>query len=291
MPAVEFVSGGFGTEAQSSKVQEFLTAQNRSKRRPFTPFEQRQVEEGRANPYFIYNVSPVHEWSRPQGQLGTIIIQKRGWKDRHSAAAIIPGVTVRWARLGVSELQTPFIEGGDEIVADVVGVSPSYDVAHPNRDLTRYGVFFTRQPLELTQDIVNHLPEERRKQLANKDAQKAYVLSDEEREIMLEEAKAKLLDRLQETILEADNYFDGGPELRKFVQKGGPIYRDSLRAFNEITGQKVARPWTTLAASENMESCPFCGVQIRPNLAKCPSCKEIINTPAYEKLKKKIEGK
>ena len=30
--------------------------------------------------------------------------------------------------------------------------------------------------------------------------------------------------------------------------------------------------------------CKFCGEPIKPNLAKCPNCKEIVNKELYEKL-------
>lgn len=282
----------FGTDARSDRVSQYMEAHNpSSKRRPLTPFERKQIEEGQNNPIFVYNVSPVHEWARNQGQLGVIAIRKRPWAEKFSDPAVVPGVTVRWARLGVTDQLQPFIESGQEIADDVCGLSPTYDVAHPNRDLSNFGVFLSKRPFVITQNVMDHLPQARQAEFRkSKEAIAEYLIPEEEQKELLSVATEKLILRLQATILEADNYFDGGPEQRKFVHHGGNLYRDSLKAFNQITGQKVTRPWTTQAAMEAMQSCEFCGSQVKPGLAKCPNCKEIIDATLYEKLKKKKGG-
>jgi hypothetical protein len=45
-------------------------------------------------------------------------------------------------------------------------------------------------------------------------------------------------------------------------------------------------PWIGRATSNTSHNvdCSFCGEPIKPNLAKCPNCKEIVNKELYAKL-------
>lgn len=279
-------SVSFGTEAAGNdRVQSAMQDKNRAKRRPLTPFERQTIESGEINPIYIYNVSPIHEWARPQGQLGTVVIPKRGWKDTISSPRVIKGAIVRWVSKGLSI--EPFIEGGQEVAEDVCGCSPRYDGTHPNSNLTRYGVFMTHKPFD-----VEFLPDAKRKALsAAPTAAKAKELKEEwiapahEQKQLISEATTKLIEELQFTILTADNWHQSGPQQRQFI---GEWHRLNLRAFNEITGRKESRPWSTILMGENMMACGFCGNMGKPGLAKCPNCKEILNVEAYNKLKLEI---
>ena len=66
----------------NDRVQEVMAAHNKRGRRPLTPFEAKQLAEGEFNPIYIYNVSPIHRWQRPQGQLGTIVIPCRNYTQK-----------------------------------------------------------------------------------------------------------------------------------------------------------------------------------------------------------------
>jgi hypothetical protein len=274
------VPAGFGTEAMATPVQNVMRDRNSAKRRPLTPYEKRQLDDGALNPIYLYNVSPIHEWSRPQGQLGVIIIQKREWKAVVSLPRTIPGAIVRWVQKGL--MVDPFIEGGMDIAIDVCGSGPGMDGTHPNANLTRYGVFISEKAFE--QD---HLPIQRRAQLSkltNKTAidqmLSEWLVPKPEQKRILAEANEKLLMSLQERILEADNWHQGGPEQRKFI---GPWHRENLRAFNEITGRKESRPWSTITMGETLVACEVCGTMVKPGLLKCPNCLEILDVAGYKK--------
>lgn len=288
MPAEVLRPGDFGMGEQSrnDRVSQVMRSKNRSGRRPLTPFERKQIEDGEQNPYYIYNVSPIHEWHRPQGQLGTIHIPKRKWGETISIPAVIRGVVVRWVKKSL-QAEDPFIEGGLEIAMDICGVSERGDVTHPNSNLTKYGVVISDKPFD-----VEYLPEGKRRQIATASSDNEsrkfiaeFLCPKSKQKEIIAEANQKLLAALQERILEADNWHNGGPEARKFIH---PFHRECLRAFIEITGRKETRPWAEISMGETLESCPFCTTQVKPGTAKCPTCHEIINNAAYEQLKKDL---
>ena len=279
--------GQFGTEAQATSVQKVMAAHNKRGRRPLTPFEAKQLSDGEENPVYIYNTSPIHRWSRPQGQLGTIVISPRKWDAVVSDPAIVKGAVVRWYKSGLGAEQ-PFIEGGLEIAQDVCGMTggPSTEVTHLNTNLERYGVFLSAKPFE-----AEHLPESKRRRLAQADKDAGRKLLEEylvpklEQKRLISEAQQHLIVDLQSRILEADNWHMGGIEQRKFI---GAWHRDCLKAFNYITGKKESRPWASIILDDALEACIFCGNMNKQGLPKCPNCHEIINQAAYERLKEEI---
>jgi hypothetical protein len=97
------------------------------------------------------------------------------------------------------------------------------------------------------------------------------------------------LVHLQDRILEADNYFMGGAEQRKFVQQT-PWFRECLKAFNHITGQKVVKPWSSIQIDDALVACIFCGNQNKPGLALCPNCKQVINKASFDQLQKQVNA-
>jgi hypothetical protein len=277
--------GQFGTDAQATPVSQEMVRRNRTGRRPLTPFERKNIEEGRLNPIYLYNVSPIHEWPRPQGQLGTITIPKRKWNEQVSVPALIPGVIVRWVRKGITS-EEPFIEGGMDIAEDICGCSPRYDITHPNSNLTRYGVFISTRPFD-----VEYLPDEKRRKLgaaskvAGEQLLQEFLVPQHKQKEMIAEATVKLVDELQARILEADNWYQGSPEQRRYISQ---LHRDCLRAFNEITNKKESRPWATITMGDTMETCKWCGNVQKPGLPLCANCKNIINKAAHDAVKKEM---
>jgi hypothetical protein len=287
MPILE--AGGFGTTAAATKVNEYITAKNRSKRRPRTAREQREFENGLNNPIFIYNTSAIFPWDRFQGQLGTLHIPARDWDKKFSEPAVVPGTVERWYRGGIGETETLFPEDGMEVALDICGMNPTYDAASPTKNLAHFGVFISKQPLELSQVVFDHLPAQRQRDLQkNKSLATEYVLSEEEATITIEESRAKLLHVLENKILEADNWYDSGEATRKFIHHGGGIHRLALREWNQLTGQKLTKAWSTMSMGETLTPCIFCGTQNKPNLAMCPNCHQVLDKEKFEKLKKTV---
>jgi hypothetical protein len=274
----------------NDRVQQVMNAHNKRGRRPLTPFEAKQLAEGELNPTYIYNVSPIHIWSRPQGQLGTIVIPKRKWDAAVSIPVSIKGAIVRWYKSGLGAEQ-PFIEGGDQIVEDVCGFGPSYGSRSENANLSRYGVFSSPKPFDAV-----YLPEAKQAMLRTASDKEAKRLLEEflvpkaQQKEMLHEATQKLLADLQSRILEADNWYMGGAASRKYLEHCD-WSRECLKAFNHITGKKEAKPWAGIMVDEALESCVFCGNMNKPNLIVCPNCKNTLDPVAFAKAQDELKAK
>ena len=275
---------GAGSQSRNDVVQKVMSAHNKKGRRPLTPYEAQQLADGELNMIYIYNVSPIHKWEKPQGQLGTIVIPVRAWDKPVSIPFPIKGAIVRWVKTGLG-LDQPFIEGGMEIARDVCGVAQGVE-SHPSSRLTNYGVFITTRPFD-----AEYLSEAKRKKLASASKVEAerllleYVIPKHEQKELIGEATQKLLGDLQSRILEADNWHMGGSDQRRYI---GAWHRECLKAFNHITGKKESRPWASIMIEETLESCGFCGTMIKPNLIVCPNCKNVLNPSAYEAMKEEI---
>ena len=266
----------------NDRVQEVMAAHNKRGRRPLTPFEAKQLAEGEFNPIYIYNVSPIHRWQRPQGQLGTIVIPCRKWTDPVSFPVPIKGAIVRWYKSGLGSEQ-PFIEGGQEIVEDICGFGPSYGARHQNSDLSAYGVFISPKPFdtpflpEAKQALLRAASEKEREHLL-----KEFLVPKSEQKELIHEATQKLISVLQGRILEADNWHMGGSNTRPFI---GDWSRLCLKAFNHITGKKESKPWAEVMVDEALESCVYCGNSNKPNLPVCPNCKNVLDQDAFDAIK------
>jgi hypothetical protein len=264
----------------NDRVQAVMAAHNKRGRRPLTPFEAKQLAEGEINPIYIYNVSPIHRWPRPQGQLGTIVIPSRKWTEPVSFPVAIKGAIVRWYKSGLGSEQ-PFIEGGQEIVEDICGFGPSYGARHQNSDLSAYGVFISDKPFdevflsEPKQVLLRSAHAKEREQLL-----KEFLVPKPEQQKLIHTAQQKLLSVLQQRILEADNWYMGGSASRKFLEHCD-WNRECLKAFNHITGKKESKPWAEVMIDEALESCVFCGNMNKPNLIVCPNCKNTLDPVAF----------
>ncbi len=286
MPILEAVPLGMpvNTGAINDRVQSVMNSFNKRNRRRLTPFEAKILLDGEENPFYIYNVSPIHEWKRGQAQLGTIVIQKRKWEEVVSIPTVIKGATCTFVKNGLTA-EEPFIEGGLEKAEDIVGCSPRADGTHPSSNLTNYGVFISTKPFDQS-----NLPEQKlqRIRLATGDAKEQllgeWVVPKHQQKSMIGEATAKLIGDLKQRILEADNWHMGGPGQRAYI---GDWHRECLKALNFITGKKEARPWASIMTDDALESCQFCGHTQKPGLPLCANCKNVINQAAYDKLTKK----
>jgi hypothetical protein len=245
------------TSAPTREVNAELNKLNKGKRYELTKYQQRQIND--SEPFYIYNVSPIHEWPKFQGQLGTLTIRKRAAKEQVSEPLIIPGAIARWFDKGLGRKEV-FIEDGREVAEDICGCSKEYPAESANNNLTNFGVFILDKPFE--------------------------ELEEEERATVLFEANAKLIAKLRGLMLEADNYHIGTPQQRAWIS---PIHHAAMHAFNDLTGSNEKRPWATIGASVSAQkaSCQFCGSVVNLGVVKCPSCNEVIDAEGYAALKKK----
>jgi hypothetical protein len=279
-----------GTGAVNDRVQEVMAAHNKRGRRPLTPFEAQQLADGELNPIYIYNVSPIHRWQRPQGQLGTIVIPCRKWEEPISFPVSIKGAIVRWYKSGLGSEQ-PFIEGGRDIVEDVCGFGPSYGGRHENANLSNYGVFISPKPFTET-----FLPQAKQEMLRSATGRERERLLGEflvplaEQQQLIRDATQKLLSILQARILEADNWYMGGAASRKFLEHCD-WNRECLKAFNHITGKKESKPWAGVMVDEALEACVFCGNMNKPNLIVCPNCKNTLDPVAFAKAESELKAR
>jgi hypothetical protein len=281
--------GGASMTALNPRVAEVMAAHNRSGRRPLNPYEAKQLADGEDHPFYIYNVSPIHTWERRAGKQGTRVIPVRKWDEKVSIPVVVKGCTVSWSKQGPGQEQ-PLLEGGKEVVEDICGSGPLYDSRSSNSDLTRQGLFICEKPF-----TPEYLPTSRLIRLnkasgtAIQQLRQEFLMPISDQNELIQDATGKLLVHLQDRILEADNYYMGGAEQRKFVQSTG-WFRECLKAFNHITGQKVTKPWASIQIDDALVACLFCGNQNKPGLALCPNCHQVINQVLYDQLKKQVSA-
>lgn len=226
-----------------------------------SPFEERELARGAANPYYIYNVSMIHEWPRYQGQFGTVMIQKAPWNfegpliERVSAPYIVPGAVCRTYDAG-DRKQKPFIEGGLEVVEDIIQCSEKYPPQDANSNLTNYGVFFTSESFG--------------------------KLKAKEQESHFDAAFAKFEVKCRKLVQVADQLQAGDPKQRAFIM---PIHLDALKVISELDGEELKRDWAPTSSGKKYKTCQFCGTRNTPASVMCVNCKEITDKAGYEKLK------
>lgn len=234
--------------------------QNTMSKVKLSPFEEREIARGAENPYYIYNVSPIHEWPRFQGQLGTVLIQKAPWKfdgllvGRVSNPVIIPGTVCRTYDAGDRKLK-PFIEGGLEVVEDICGSSEKYPPQDSNSNLIKFGVFYTT-------DYFGKLKNKEQEDLFDK-AFTAFELV------------------CRKLVQQADQFQAGDPKQRAFIM---PIHIAALKVLVELDGEDMNRAWAP-TTSKKFKSCQFCGARNTPESVKCISCQEVTDKTGYERLK------
>jgi len=245
--------GDFGAAATRSAATEAINTQmRRLNKTRFTGLTKLQKDlTEKAGKVYIYNVSTIHEWVKPQGQLGTVIIQKCEKGKRVSKPYVLNGIINRWYDKGLGRKEI-FQESGIEIAEDICCCSKEFPSENANNNLTNFGVFITERPLD-------ELPRK-------------------EQDELIEAAREKMLKKLQDMILEADLFHQGGNQ--KWV---GQIHRDALQAFNEITGAKEERPWAPIRYVAQSEDCKFCGSKVKAGVVVCPTCRNVLDEKEYEK--------
>lgn len=217
-------------------------------------FDKRALEEGEKHPVFIYNVSPIWEHRKFQGQLGTIHIKKCAAGQKVSEPVKIPGVVVRFYDHGLGR-KDKFLETGMEIAQDICSCNPEYPAENANNNLTNFGVFLTDEPLE--------------------------SFDPEDAAEMVRQALAKHDAKVREIVLEADQrWASNDPMMRKSIVE---IHHDCLEYLGE------ERPWSFARGKKVSSSeCPFCGSAIKPNVVKCPTCSEVVDKERYQAMKKGV---
>ena len=251
MPEFE---GDFGGTAIRSAATDAIRGQmQRLNKTRFTGLTKLQKElTEKAGKVYIYNVSPIHEWAKPQGQLGTVIISKCPKGQRVSKPYILNGIINRWYDKGLGRKEL-FQESGIEIAEDVCGCSKEFPSENANNNLTNFGVFITTEPFE-------DLPKKKQDEL-------------------WEAAHEKMLKKLQDLVLEGDLFHQGGNA--KWI---GQIHRDALQSFNDITGSKETRPWAPIRYAQKAEDCRFCGSTVKPGVVVCPTCRNVLDEKKYEQM-------
>lgn len=242
---------GVKTSAQGAVSSE-MRRLNKSRFTPMNKF-QRQISE-QAKPIYIYNVSPIHEWAKPQGQLGTVMIQKREKGQLVSKPYIVPGVVNRWYDKGLGRKEL-FQESGIDVAQDICGCSTEYPVENSNNNLMNFGVFITDRPFE-------ELPKKKQEEL-------------------LDAANERLRAKLAAIVLEADQYWAGPTQQKGWIAK---IHREALTALNEMDGTKEDRPWAPIRHAEKKDDCKFCGSAIKPGVVVCPNCRNVLDEERYAKM-------
>jgi hypothetical protein len=238
-------------------VEEILAPKNRQSTYPMTPFERKQVEEGKLRPVYIYNVSPCHEWFVNQGQLGTKHIEKRELSKLVSNPLVIDGVIARQYDKGLGK-KGWHLEDGIDIAEDICQSSNKYPAGDRNSNLTNWGVFILNNE-EFDGRSHKHL---------------------------VQQATDKLIATCQVFIQQASQYHEGIPAP---IYKGliGPGHKNCLIAYNAITGSKLEYPWASSAVSiTSQEDCRFCGGTNKLGVAVCFHCKNVLDKAKYEALLK-----
>lgn len=237
--------------------------QNTMSKVKLSPFEERELARGAENPFYIYNVSPIHDWPRFQGQLGTLLIQKAPWKfdgplvGRVSSPVIIPGTVCRTYDAGDRKLK-PFIEGGLEVVEDILNCSAKYPASDKNSNLTLWGCFFTT-------DYFGNLKAK-------------------QQEGLFDNGFAACETKARDLIQRADTVWAGDPKGREWI-KQTPLCLDALRFISELDGEEVKREWAPTSSRKKYKNCKFCQSRNAPEAVVCANCKEVIDQAGYDKLK------
>jgi len=88
---------------------------------------------------------------------------------------------------------------------------------------------------------------------------------------------------LEALIRQANSAYSAGPQEFERTIGNGERYFLAAKLLKKTTAEC---PWmmrTINAGSSNVE-CRFCGEAMKPNLAKCPNCKEVVDQELYAKL-------
>jgi hypothetical protein len=193
---------------------------------------------------YIFNVGPWEHKQQIPGHRYTIPACKEG--KAYSEPIIIPGI---FSTLYPQDEKTMkrIDEDGYQVALDIIGIGPGLA---PNNALTRYGVAVSRQWPPTKEEV-----------------SKAW--------------EALRVGELNTLIAEANSAMAQGPQAAEQT-----IRERHMQAARLLKKTAAECPWMARAAANtsNNIDCKFCGEPMKPNLAKCPNCKEIVNKELYEKL-------
>lgn len=203
---------------------------------------------------YIYNVSPIFAWKRRAGGQG-FFVPKRHDGERVSHALVVLPASVRYVVKGEGVAE-PVITLAEEMVKDILG---AYD--NPRKkgyDLREAGCFSTETPLE--------------------------KLPAEEREEILAEAEEKHRLFCAKKVLQADELWPDAKMKLNVIE----IHRRCLLFLQSLdpTSHEWDRDWAARRGQKKAATveCKFCGYEVKPGLAKCPNCKEVLDAKLYAKL-------
>lgn len=193
---------------------------------------------------YIFNVGP---WNHMQYVgAGAFNIPACPEGKAYSEPVILPGI---FGHLYPNDEKTMrrIDEDGWKVAQDILGIGPGLS---PRNSLTRYGVSACKQWPPSKSEVAQAWEALRQGEFADiiKEANSAAAQGEKAMEQTINERHFQVARILKKT--------------------------------------KAECPWTERATANtsNNVDCKFCGDPIKPNLAKCPNCKEIINKELYEKL-------
>jgi hypothetical protein len=193
---------------------------------------------------YIFNVGP---WGHTQMTgAGRFFIPACAPGKQYSEPVIIPGIFSHLYPQDEKSMRR-IDEDGHAVALDIVGIGVGLA---PANSLTRYGVAISRQWPPTKSEIAT-----------------AW--------------EALRVGELNTLIAEANSAQAQGE-----VAVNNTIRERHYEAARMLKKTVAECPWIGRATSNTSHNvdCSFCGEPIKPNLAKCPNCKEIVNKELYAKL-------
>jgi hypothetical protein len=271
---------GVSAETDSSdrgrRVKAYVDQRNQQRVQPMIRSQLVAMESG--TKCYIYNVSPIFEWSRQYKGLGRFVIPRRpevgdvikektadGKFIEHTVTAddirgkyrvskpVIIEHSYRCSYDKGDNRRVPYVEYGEEIAESVVGNSKLYpaDLVNPTNNLEQWGVFITYGT------PFHDLPK------AEQDDVYLRAMTMHEK-------------RCREKVQRADTL------ITRFPDAVLELHRKCALFVGET------RPWLTSRGKPHsaMVECPFCASEIKATVIKCPNCQEIVDAERYASMKK-----
>ncbi len=195
---------------------------------------------------YIFNVGPWPHDQRSGAFPGGLRIPACEEGKQYSEPVIVPGIFSHLYPQDEKSMRR-IDEDGYAVALDVVGIGVGLA---PTNALTRYGVAICRQWPPTKSEVAKAL-------------------------------EALRVGELNTLIAEANSAQAQGE-----VAVNNTIRERHYEAARMLKKTSAECPWMgrATANTSNNVDCKFCGEPIKPNLAKCPNCKEIVNKELYEKL-------
>jgi hypothetical protein len=193
---------------------------------------------------YIFNVGP---WEHRQWMgFGRFFVPACEEGKAHSDPLIIPGIFSHLYPNDEKSMRR-IDEDGFHVAQQIVGIGAHLS---PSNALTRYGVAICRQWPPTKKEVADAF-------------------------------EALRVGELNTLIAEANTAMAQGPTAVE--QTIRERHYQAARLLKKTTAEC---PWLVRSAANTSHNvdCKFCGEPIKPNLAKCPNCKEIVNKDLYEKL-------